>query len=123
MKSPFCSTVPPALGARRWRGGCGRSADRFPILLEHRGEDLQFRAQPQFQQLGLGVDEQIDERQMTKGTILAGERARLMRDSSRRLLVVRRCGLVSHHSYYTSSEEAPLSIFNSYWYIPIGRVG
>src|SRR5262249_53706787 len=26
----------------------------------------------------------------------------------------------SHHSFYTSSEEPPLSIFNSYWDIPPG---
>ena len=40
------------------------------------------------------------------------------------LLVVRPCGLgLSHHSFYTSSEEPLLSIFNSYWDIPIGRVG
>jgi len=41
-----------------------------------------------------------------------------------RLLVVRPCGLeLSHHSFYTSSEEPLISIFNSYWDIPIGRVG
>jgi hypothetical protein len=26
---------------------------------------------------------------------------------------------LSHHSFYTSSEEPPLSIFNSYWDIPL----
>jgi len=25
---------------------------------------------------------------------------------------------LSHHAFYTSSEEPPLSIFNSYWDIP-----
>jgi len=44
--------------------GISRPADRRPILLEHRGEHLQPRAQRQFQQLGLRVDQQIDKRQM-----------------------------------------------------------
>ena len=58
------------------------------------------------------------------GTIPGGERARLCETSSWRLLVVRPCGLgLSHHSFYTSSEEPLISIFNSYWDIPIGRVG
>jgi hypothetical protein len=95
-----------------------------PILLEHRGEDLQSRTQRQFRQLGLGVDEQIDERQTTHGRFWVGNGARLCETSSWRLLVVRPCGLgLGHHSFYTSSEEPPLSIFNSYWDIPTGRVG
>jgi hypothetical protein len=49
-----------------------RAADRGPIFFEHRGEDLQARSQRQFQQLGLGVDEQIDERQMTQGRLWMG---------------------------------------------------
>ena len=48
----------------------------------------------------------------------------VMRDFFIAVLVVRPCGLgLSHHSFCTSSEEPPLSIFNSYWDIPIGRVG
>jgi len=30
---------------------------------------------------------------------------------------------LGHHSFYTSGEEPPLSIFDSYRDIPIGRVG
>ena len=57
---------------------------------------------------------------MTKGTILAGEWAGLCETSSRRLLVVRPCGLgLSHHSHYTGSEGAPLSMFDSYWTFPL----
>jgi hypothetical protein len=37
---------------------------------------------------------------------------------------VRLLGLgLSHHSFNTSSEEPPLSIFNSYWDIPIPNQG
>ena len=56
------------------------------------------------QQLGLGVDEQIDERQMTQGRFWVGT-GEAMRD------------------VHTSSEEPLLSILNSCWDIPIGRVG
>jgi hypothetical protein len=44
-----------------------RTAEARPILPEHGGEDLQATAQRQFQQLGLRVDQQIDERQMAQG--------------------------------------------------------
>jgi hypothetical protein len=55
--------------ARRPLGlvGIPRPADGRAIFLEHGGEDLQARSQRQFQQFGLRVDEQIDERQMTQG--------------------------------------------------------
>jgi len=54
--------------ARRLLGllGIPRPADGGAIFFEHRGEDFQARSQRQFQQLGLRVDEQIDERQMTQ---------------------------------------------------------
>ena len=54
--------------ARRPLGlvGIPRPADGRAIFLEHGGEDLQARSQRQFQQLGLRVDEQIDQRQVTQ---------------------------------------------------------
>ena len=46
--------------------GVPRPADRGAIFFEHGGEDLQPRSQRQFQQLGLRLDQQVDERQMAQ---------------------------------------------------------
>ena len=41
------------------------TADRGPIVFEHRLKDLQARRNREFQQLGAGIHEEIDEGQMT----------------------------------------------------------
>ena len=96
-----------------------RPADGGAILLQHRGRST-FRPdrERQFQQLGLRVDEQIDQRQMTQREIRLGDGSGCARLSSWRLLVGGLSPGVSHHSFTTSSEEPPLSNFNSYWDIP-----
>jgi hypothetical protein len=42
-----------------------RTADRPPILLQHRVQDLQTRVDREFHQLRAGIDEDIDEGKMT----------------------------------------------------------
>jgi hypothetical protein len=44
-----------------------RTADCRPIFFQHRGEHLQPRADGEFQKLGAGIYEQIDEGKMTLG--------------------------------------------------------
>ena len=94
-----------------------RTADRRAILLQHRGEHLQPRADRKLQQLRARIHEQIDERQMTLARVnRVGGTDRLCETLvSWRLLVWRAFARASHHSFYTSSEEPPLSNFNSYW--------
>jgi hypothetical protein len=65
------------------------------------------------------VSTQIDQRQTTQRRFRVGNGrgyARLLHGGS---FSVRLLGLrLSHHSFYTSSEEPPLSNFNSYWDMP-----
>jgi hypothetical protein len=44
-----------------------RAADRRSILFKHCLQDLQARGDREFHQLGAGIDEEIDERQMPLG--------------------------------------------------------
>ena len=64
----------------------------------------------------MGIHEQIDEREMALGWLTRlGATDRLCETlSSWRLLVGGHSPGASHHSFTTSSEEPPLSHFNSY---------
>ena len=101
-----------------------RTADRRPILFEHRGEDLQARGDGELHQLGPRIDEEIDERQMALASVnrLGGTDRLCETLVSWRLLVGGLSPGASHHSYTTSSEEPPLSNFNSQWDIPSALV-
>ena len=95
--------------------GVPRAADRGPVFLEHRGEHAETRTHGQLKQLRAAVHQQIDERQVTKGIDL-GERERLCKTfASWRLLLRGFRPRFGHQSYSTTSEEPPLSTFNSYW--------
>ena len=64
-----------------------RPAQRGPILFEHRVQHLQARTDHQLEQLGLRIDQQIDERQRWRGDSTAAGRDGLCETSSWRLLV------------------------------------
>ena len=59
--------------------GIPRAANHRPILLEHGGEYAQARPDGQLQQLGLCVDQQIDQRQMTHRRFKLGNNGRYAR--------------------------------------------
>ena len=66
-------------GPRAARGSIGlmrvpRATDGRAVLIEHRGKHAQARAHREFKQLRPGVDEQVDQRQMTHGGIVLGNR-------------------------------------------------
>ena len=93
---------------------------RRPILFEHRVQHLQARRDGELHQLGPRIDEEIDEWQVALAReIRLGATDRLCETLvSWRLLVGGLSPGLSHHSYSTSSEEPPLSNFNSYRDIP-----
>jgi hypothetical protein len=65
--------------------GIARTADRRPILFEHRFQHLQARPDRELEQLGARIDEQIDQRQVA-GRFNSGRDERLCETSSWRLL-------------------------------------
>ena len=83
-------------------------------------QDLQARGDREFHQLGAGIHEEIDEGQMALGEVnRLGPTDRLCETLvSWRLLVGGLSPWLSHRSYSTTSEEPPLSNFNSYRDIP-----
>jgi hypothetical protein len=97
-----------------------RAAQRPAILLQHRLHPLQARVDDHVPEFRARVDQEVDHRQWTlpctwdtrgscdrrllhSGSFLGGLRLRL-----------------GHRSYSTTSEEPPLSHFNSYWDITSG---
>src|SRR5437762_5394387 len=94
-------------------------ADRRAIVFKHRVEDLQTRDDGELHQLGTRIDEQINERQLALRVEIDLVRpidcARLSLHGSSLLRLSPR---LSHRSYSTTSEEPPLSNFNSYRDIP-----
>jgi hypothetical protein len=94
-----------------------RTAQPRPVLLEHGFQHLQARPDRELEQLGVRVDEQIDQREVagrfnTGGT---SDCARLLLGGS---FSVRLVPWFGHHSCITSSDRAAASIFNSYLDIP-----
>ena len=74
-----------------------RPAERRPILLEHGVQDLQSRPHRKVEQLRLGVNQQLDERQPTRGRRFnTGGRTELCETSSWRLLCCEACRLGLH---------------------------
>ena len=93
-----------------------RAAERRAILLEHRVEHAQARADHQLEEFGFRVDQQFNEGQGPDGGRFNSDATDgLCETSSWRLLVGGLAPGASHHSCTTSSEEPPLSNFNSQW--------
>ena len=96
-----------------------RPAQRRAILLQHRVEHAEARADHQLEEFGFRIDQEVNERQGPDGgRFNSSDRTGYARLSSWRLLVGGLAPAVSHHSCTTSSEEPPLSNFNSQWDIP-----
>src|ERR1019366_3694559 len=91
------------------------------VLFHHRFQHFHAGSDGEFQQLGAGIDQQIDEREMTRGRdgldlVRGNDCARLSLHGGPTLRGFRpRFG---RQSYSTTSEEPPLSTFNSYRDIP-----
>ena len=86
-----------------------RATERGAILLEHRVEHPQARADHQLEEFGFRVDQEFNERQGPDGGRFNNERSDgLCETSSWRLLVGGLLPRFSHHSCTTSSEEPPL---------------
>ena len=85
-----------------------RPAQRRAILLQHRVEHAEARADHQLEEFGFRIDQEVNERQGPDGG----------RFNSSDRTGYASAPAVSHHSCTTSSEEPPLSNFNSQWDIP-----